>query len=414
MSTQPDRWSGEGWSREAAANLTLASDDELEASIPRLKRQIDAAQAELALRVAEYDRRKLADERYRLSTKQWLRHTCRMTPTQAATVLRHGVQLESVPGLRDASLAGEITIESNRAIAGLHHRYPSAFADHGAVLVDAATYLAPDELRRAIEYWSQQIAPLQAGGDISGRRAQRRLSVNQTFDGMWAVDGLLDPESGHVMETTVRAIADPQNLDAEDRRTPAQRRADALTEACRFWLDHNDTAVTSSGVKPHITVTVAYEHLVRPVDDPARDPSEDLVQDPSNGRSAGSIDIERGVRPQIDGVAVDDETIRRLACDADIVRIVTKGDSEVLDVGRSTRTVPPAVRRALDHRDGGCTWHGCDAPAGWCDAHHIVHWADGGATSLDNLRLLCRRHHRAIHDRPSRRRRPDGPTSPDE
>ena len=95
---------------------------------------------------------------------------------------------------------------------------------------------------------------------------------------------------------------------------------------------------------------------------------------------------------------ITSETARRLACDARVSRIITRGDSQPLDVGRATRTVPASLRRALDTRDGGCTHTGCDIPAKWCDAHHIQHWADGGPTSLDNLRLLCRRHHRAAHD----------------
>ncbi len=184
-------------------------------------------------------------------------------------------------------------------------------------------------------------------------------------------------------QRAIRALADPANLDPDDVRTPRQRRADAVTEVCRFWLDRNDTAVTSGGTKPHITVTVDYDHLV------------------GSGRSdanvAPTIGSDRDLLPEIDGTPVDALDIRRLACDADIVRMVVRGGSEILDVGRATRTVPSAMRRAVEHRDGGCTWDGCDALAGWCDAHHVVHWAAGGPTSLDNLRLLCRRHHRAVH-----------------
>jgi hypothetical protein len=78
--------------------------------------------------------------------------------------------------------------------------------------------------------------------------------------------------------------------------------------------------------------------------------------------------------------------------------MVLAGDGQPLDVGRAVRTVPSAIRRALDVRDAGCTWKGCDLPPAWCDAHHIEHWADGGPTSLANLRLLCRRHHVAVHE----------------
>ncbi|HDL41869.1 MAG TPA: HNH endonuclease, partial [Actinobacteria bacterium] len=80
-----------------------------------------------------------------------------------------------------------------------------------------------------------------------------------------------------------------------------------------------------------------------------------------------------------------------------IVRMVLDQDSMPIDVGRRTRTIPPALRRALDYRDQGCVWKGCTAPVSWCDAHHVIHWAQGGETTLDNLILLCRTHHTRIH-----------------
>ena len=112
------------------------------------------------------------------------------------------------------------------------------------------------------------------------------------------------------------------------------------------------------------------------------------------------------------------ETARRLACDASIRRVVMAAPSEPLDVGRRTPVVPPAVRRAVIMRDRHCRFPGCDRPQAWCDAHHVVHWAEGGPTALPNLLLLCRRHHRMVHQRRGFRlqlvegrpvfRRPDG------
>ncbi len=95
-------------------------------------------------------------------------------------------------------------------------------------------------------------------------------------------------------------------------------------------------------------------------------------------------------------MGVSAETARRLSCDAGIVGMRHGPDGDVLDVGRKRRTVPPAIRRALEHRDGGCRFPGCGCR--FTDAHHIIHWADGGETKLDNLILLCRRHHRALHE----------------
>ena len=99
----------------------------------------------------------------------------------------------------------------------------------------------------------------------------------------------------------------------------------------------------------------------------------------------------------------------RLACDAKVARIVMAGESKVLDLGRSTRVVSPALRKAVMIRDQHCQGRGCRTPAKWCDVHHIVHWLDGGETNLDNLVLLCRRHHVDHHEGGwTIKRQPDG------
>ena len=93
------------------------------------------------------------------------------------------------------------------------------------------------------------------------------------------------------------------------------------------------------------------------------------------------------------------ESARRLCCDATVSRVLLDPDRVPVEIGRATRVIPPALRRTLDLRDQHCTYPGCDVPARWCDAHHIIHWADGGKTCLSNLRLLCSRHHSAAHQK---------------
>ncbi len=110
-----------------------------------------------------------------------------------------------------------------------------------------------------------------------------------------------------------------------------------------------------------------------------------------SGRTGTTCELERtGPIPA--------ETARRLACDAKVSRVITRGRSEPLDVGRAVRTVTPAQRKALAVRDRSCRFPGCDRPPTWCDAHHIKHWLDRGRTDLDNLILLCRRHHTLVHE----------------
>jgi Domain of unknown function (DUF222)/HNH endonuclease len=126
-----------------------------------------------------------------------------------------------------------------------------------------------------------------------------------------------------------------------------------------------------AGERPHVTVTVDLETL--------------------SGKPGGVSELDH-VGP------IHPETARRLACDASVSRIITRGRSEPLDVGRRSPVVPASLRRAVVARDGYCRFPGCDRPHSWCDAHHVVHWADGGATRLSNLLLLCRPHHRLVHE----------------
>jgi hypothetical protein len=128
-------------------------------------------------------------------------------------------------------------------------------------------------------------------------------------------------------------------------------------------------------------------------------PVEALAGIGTSGAPQGAAD--RGVAsPSMDHVGpIDAATVRRLACDASVTRVVLGPRSEPLDVGRRTAVVPPAIRRAVVVRDRRCRFPGCDRPPPWCDAHHVTHWGDGGATSVDNLVLLCRRHHRLTHER---------------
>ena len=382
MSHPPDDGSGEDFTEEAAGeDLSHINDDDLESSILSMHTTIGSLQARMALRVAEYDRRGLAQERHLLSTRQWLCHRLRIATSHASSLIRTGRSLDRMPTTKRLAAVGILTANAVRKLTAARDRHPEDFRHHEDVLANAATTLSPRDLRRAIEHWEQQVAYPDAVAEVAAKRRRRRLSVSQTWDGMYAITGEFDPETGHVVSTALRARVDASNLDPTDGRMHGQRMADALGDVCTHSLQHDDHA-TSGGVKPHITVTVGYDQL-----------RDELDHD-----HGGCDETPHALLPEIDGVVVDPETIRRLACDATIIPMVLGSDSQPLDVGRATRAIPTAVRRALDLRDGGCTWPGCDASPGWCDAHHVTHWADGGATSLDQLRLLCRRHHTRIHE----------------
>ncbi len=186
---------------------------------------------------------------------------------------------------------------------------------------------------------------------------------------MVRIDGDLDPETGQTVITALRAVQDADVRGGHDERTAPQRRADALAEVCRRWLDRVDPPAVG-GERPHVTVVVDMDAL--------------------EGRVGRRSHLEEAGR-------IPGEAARRMACDASVARVITDGRSMPLDVGRRTPVVSAPLRRAVIVRDEHCTFPACDRPPGWCDAHHVRHWADGGPTSLDNLALLCRAHHRLIH-----------------
>jgi Domain of unknown function (DUF222)/HNH endonuclease len=349
------------------------SHDEVQQVVLVAKKLRDMADMQLLIATSVMHKMDSARVTDGLTTLGWLRRFCRMSASKASNTLKTAKALSHMDTVTKHAVAGEITTDSVRQLAMARDRHPDAFVVHEDVFADIATYLTPAELRRAINHWSQQVDHHNALANTMKRRARRGVYLSHTLEGMWDLKGTLDPETGHVINTAITSITDPTLIDPGDHRSHPQRRADAITDICRFWLDHNQTVTTSGGNRPHITVTVDYQTLIKGVSD-------------------------NGLLPELDGTPVDPETIRRLTCDAGIVRIVADSTGQPLDVGRRVRTAPPALRRALEHRDGGCTWTGCTAPASWCDAHHIIHWADGGETTLANMALVCRKHHTMTHE----------------
>jgi hypothetical protein len=198
--------------------------------------------------------------------------------------------------------------------------------------------------------------------------ADERLAVFWNEDGSVEVHGRLAPDEGAVFTRALDAARDHL---WERERGSAEPRRPTKAEALAAMADLSLAAThgRSGGERYQVVVHV---------DEPA------LAGDGGTGR-----EIE-------DGPAISAETARRLSCDASLVRIRERNGGP-LDVGRKTRTIPPALRRALRRRDGGCCFPGCGNHR-FVDAHHVRHWAKGGETSLRNLVLLCRRHHRLVRE----------------
>jgi hypothetical protein len=174
---------------------------------------------------------------------------------------------------------------------------------------------------------------------------------------------------------------------AGDSRSTPQRRADAFMNLIRRGAIRAETGTTRA-MSRHFVVAVDVDDFYSP---------EQIDQLRLEIRRAGHLSTA---------------TLERISCDAHISRVIMAGKSEVLDVGRTTRTVTPALWAALVARDKHCQAPGCTRPPADCDAHHLWHWAHGGPTNLENLKLCCWKHHREQHQHDAAHPRPRTPPNP--
>jgi hypothetical protein len=367
-------------------------DSRIEEDFAELRRAVELLEGEVLRRLAEIDRRRLFERDGHLSAAAWLASTFKVAWGWAREQVSLARALEEMPTTRRALDEGDLSMSAVRVLVKARDAEPEAFRRAEIELVEAARIQSMNDLQRVAAYWRQAVERERALDGDEQLRERRRLHASVSFLGMVRVDGDLDPETGETLLTALRAVLDAEarSRERDDLRTPAQRRADALGEICRQWLDLADRP-TVAGERPHVTVTVAQDALSEPN-------GESLADDRSSSHRGSELVGMLGRTSELDHTGpISLEAARRLACDASIRRVVMAGPLEPLDVGRRTSVVPPGLRRAVIARDRQCRFPGCDRPHTWCDAHHIIHWADGGPTALPNLLLLCRRHHRMVH-----------------
>jgi hypothetical protein len=346
---------------EPVAHFT---DGALAEDLLELRRAADRLEAEFARRLERFDRSRGFAAEGAISTASWLRHRCGFSGAAASERVAVARHLAQLPLTADALGRGEIGYDHARVIT----RTTKSVGDdamRGAehILVDAAHRLDPARLQVAADHLRHYLAPERTLHDANVAHDRRALFISPLLDGVFRIDGQLDREGGACLQAALEALLGPRATD--DTRTPAQRRADALVELARQRME-------AAGGRPHVTLIVAAETLAG-----------------SGGATAAELD-RAGVVP--------DQTALRISCDAALSVVTVDGQGRTLEAGRASRTVPPSLRRALAARDRGCRFPGCDRPVGWTDGHHLQHWARGGATRANNLVLLCRRHHRIVHE----------------
>lgn len=363
---------------------SVAALDRLGDEIAELSAHLDAATARLLTLIREFDERGGWNSGFS-SCAAWLGWRVGLDLGAARERVRVARALGALPRLAEALARGELSYAKVRALTRV------ATTETEARLLAVGRAGTAAHIERIVRGWRRVDRQAEAR-QATRQHSERELHLYQDEDGTVLVRGRLTPEVGALLiraldaarETLyqrARAAAGAAAVDpAMAPPTRAQQQADALALLAETAL-HHEIDPGAPGERYQVVVHVDAAVLA----DPAQ-PGQSVLEEGSHV-SAG--------------------TSRRLACDAS--RVVMRHDEEgrLLEVGARTRTVPPALRRALLHRDPSCRFPGCHVRVG--EGHHVRHWAQGGPTTLSNLVLLCRRHHRAVHEEGYRlSRAPDG------
>ena len=356
-----------------ALNPQDLSNETLQDSITELAACITVATAQLLALIAELDRREAWGEWGVKSCAHWLNWRCGIGLGAAREKVRVARALSSLPLISESFASGTVSYSKVRAMTRIataeNEDYLLMIAHHGtAAHVEGLVR----SYRRVQRNESITVA--------NEEHAMRELNWYWDEDGSLILNARLPAESGALVIKALEAAIDQINEQEFNENVPAgtplpekpfaARRVDALASIAGDYLS-SDASPARQAERYQVVVHVDMETL---------------GEDGGNGLS----ELEQGP-------ALCPETARRIACDASLIELETDARGEPLNIGRKNRSVPPSIRRALEHRDQGCRFPGCTDHR-HVDAHHIHHWADGGETSTQNLVLLCRHHHRLIHE----------------
>lgn len=387
--------------RLSGAELGLLSRGELTAvleGIERLVNRLAGYRAEVLGALDGLSRSGAAPD---AAPHQTLRDAAGISDRDARRLVRAAAKAREHPQVLEALSGGDINPAQAEAISDA--RVPDRVR---AGLVDAAGTEDTDATRRRVRQAEADHCNESTAERFERQRADRCAGWGREHNGMFKLWARFDPETGARVEATLeqlrRAYWQHDKSQSRGRRTPAQRDADALafalagvalTDADARVIDNLLAPAAGRGDAATLGV-VGNPDSDEPCSGPQLPPAQISVLiglDALRGQTdeAGITDAGTELAP---------ETVRRLACDAEIIPMCLGGPGGPADIGRVRRAVPLRLRRLLIARDRHCQWPGCDAPSSRCDAHHIIHWAAKGPTNLDNLLLLCHAHHQQLHE----------------
>lgn len=326
--------------------------------IAELSAQIAAASCQLLALIRDFDEQGGWHDDGALSCAHWLNWRCGIGPVAAREKVRVAHALKDLPLIQAAFSNGEISHSKVRAMTRVataeNEDYLLMIARHGSA---AHVETLVHQYRRVLR--SEEL------DEANDRHARRALSWSSDDDGMLVIQARLTPEDGARVVHAIEAMRDALLNDGVREETAEisfdAQRADALV------------ALATHGARADTELVVHVDAAV-------------LTDNGAPGRA--ELD---------DGPCLCPETARRLGCDCGVVDIREDERGEPLSVGRKTRSIPPAIRRALRSRDRGCRFPGCTRTH-HLEGHHIQHWSQGGDTALENLVQLCYHHHRLVHE----------------
>src|SRR5438128_114108 len=320
-----------------------------------------------------------------LSVVDWLRSSCKLSGGAAAERVGIARQLEKLPQTEAAFAKGQLGYQHVAAMArAAEHVGAAAVRKEEASLLQAARTMDPGQFTGVAKHFEHRVDAAGALAEANRAYQRRYLHLGEPQDGLVRLDGLLDTEGGATLRTALQAFMKPIK---DDARSYGQRCADAVVELARqgSGASKRDGAggkLDGAGPRPQLVIRARLDTLAG-----------------TRGAPAGELE---------GGGTVPAETVQRYACDSAISRVTGRGELDH-ELGHAARTIPASTRRALETRDRHCVFTGCSRPLNWCDGHHLVWWTKGGSTTLPNLALLCRPHHRMVHEEGwSIERRKDG------
>jgi len=354
--------------------------------------------------VARYDRKGDWSEKGYLTSKSAVVHETGVTRSSVQKIMASGSLLTRYPAVAVALHSHSITHDHVRFLIPLaSEKYYEFFDDDVDLLVENAKTVNAEQFSYVVRHWKNMInALIDEPSDEYLAFQKRKLFLNELLDGSWLIHGELDAVTGKILDKALRDISDKLwHLTSPESRgeySPAQQRADAIGYLAQGFVNAENTAVTAEDDE---NAHAAAENIARNEFrySPNATLNVDIIveADDLNEDSTARDFLKKCLDASSPLINTHSTAfVEQILCDSSL-SVPIKQDNGTYDLGRSARTAPWKLKRQLLLSHSTCSIPGCTTPSRWCDAHHIEHWAHGGKTSMDNLALICRRHHTMMH-----------------